>query len=69
MVTLENAVAVIADGFWLAKQALSKVVIEFEKNDAQNIHQKGVCEQLRYDLNQAELNDDFNIDFKTGAHS
>ena len=32
MVTLDNAVAVIADGFWLAKQALNKVVIEFEKS-------------------------------------
>ena len=67
VVTLDNAVAVIADGFWLAKQALNKVVMEFEKNDAQNIHQKGIFEQLRYDLNQAELNDDFNIDFKTGV--
>ena len=67
VVTLDNAVAVIADSFWLAKQALNKVIIEFEKNDAQNIHQKGIFEQLRYDLNQAELNDDFNVDFKKGV--
>ena len=67
MVTLDNAVAVIANGFWLAKQSLNKVFIEFEKNDAQNIHQKGIFEQLKHDLNQAELNDDFEIDFETGV--
>ncbi len=67
MVTLDNAVAVIANGFWLVKQALNKVVIEFEKHDAQNIYKKGIFEQLKHDLNQAELNDDFEIDFEIGV--
>tara|TARA_E500000331_G_scaffold355712_1_gene411926 strand:- start:903 stop:1238 length:336 start_codon:yes stop_codon:yes gene_type:complete len=67
VVTLDNAVAVIANGFWLVKQALNKVVIEFEKHDAQNIYKKGIFEQLKHDLNQAELNDDFEIDFEIGV--
>ena len=49
-VRLDNAVAVVADGYWIAKTALDKMNVTFEKSPNESANQEGVYEQYVRDM-------------------
>lgn len=53
IVNLKGAVAVIADGYWLAKQALNTLTVEFEKTTNDEIGQNDIYERYRQDMEAA----------------
>ncbi|MCJ7467028.1 MAG: molybdopterin-dependent oxidoreductase [Maribacter sp.] len=66
VVQLENAVAVIADGYWLAKTALDKLTIEFEKTGNETVQQADIYAKYLVDLKAAETNGKEKKDVKQG---
>jgi isoquinoline 1-oxidoreductase beta subunit len=66
VVKLESAVAVIADGYWLAKTALDKLEIEFEENGNETVSQSDIYEQYKKDMETAVTKGDEKKDVKTG---
>ncbi|MFT4823795.1 MAG: isoquinoline 1-oxidoreductase beta subunit [Halioglobus sp.] len=53
VVNLENAVAVVADGYWQAKQALSRIDIQWTDTDNDLTSSEGIFEQFQADMNAA----------------
>lgn len=53
VMNMGDFVAVVADGFWQAKQALEAVEITAEKNDADKLDSVGIFAQYRRDLDAA----------------
>ncbi len=53
IVNLDGAVAVIADGYWLAKQALNTLMVEFEKTTNDEIGQNDIYERYLQDMDAA----------------
>ncbi|HMB62152.1 MAG TPA: molybdopterin cofactor-binding domain-containing protein [Eudoraea sp.] len=53
IVNLENAVAVIADGYWLAKTALEKIPVAFEESVHDAVGQDNIYEQYLKDMDAA----------------
>ncbi|WP_149274646.1 xanthine dehydrogenase family protein molybdopterin-binding subunit [Pareuzebyella sediminis] len=51
IVKLEDAVAVIADSYWIAKNALDQVKIVFEENGNESIDQNDIYDQYIRDMN------------------
>lgn len=66
VIHLEEAVAVIADGYWQAQQALKKLNIEFEENDDEARAQSNIMEQFENDMNDALANGKLETDFESG---
>ena len=66
VVNLDNAVAVIADGYWQARKALDKLAIVFEENGNESIEQSDIFEQFASDMDAAIANGDEIVDFETG---
>ena len=66
IVNLEGAVAVIADGYWLAKQALNALTVEFEKTTNDEIGQKDIYERYLQDMDAAILEGKEEKDVKKG---
>ena len=67
VVKLESAVAVIADGYWLAKTALDKLEIEFEENGNETVSQNDIYEKYKKDMDAAIADGDEKKDVKTGS--
>jgi len=66
VVNLGNAVAVIADGYWIAKNALDTLPIEFEKSEYDGINQNNIFEQFSNDMDAALRDDDLKKHHKSG---
>lgn len=66
IVNLEGAVAVIADGYWLAKTALDKLPIAFEENGNEGIGQNDIYDQYVQDMEAAVADGNEEEDIKSG---
>lgn len=66
VVNLEDAVAVVADGYWQAKQALATVDISWTKTANDKISSRGVFEQFQADMDKAAASGDSKTDVKQG---
>ena len=66
VVNLGDAVAVIADGYWQAQQALNKLEIEFEQNGSESIEQGDIFNQFVADMDLATAEGDEISDFEQG---
>ena len=64
VIKLDNAVALVAEGYWQAKQALDKLIIEFTRNDQDTIDQKDIFNQLNDALDKAIKSDNFTTDLE-----
>ena len=49
-VRLDNAVAVVADGYWIAKTALDKMNVTFETSPNESVNQEGIYAQYVRDM-------------------
>jgi isoquinoline 1-oxidoreductase beta subunit len=66
VVNLDDAVAVIADGYWQARKALDKLAVVFEENGDEAVEQSDIFEQFANDMDAAIANGNEIIDFATG---
>lgn len=66
IVNLGDAVAVIADGYWQAKQALDRLAIEFTDSGNENVAQDDIYRQFAAAMDAAIENDDNEIDVERG---
>ncbi|MFT7131180.1 MAG: isoquinoline 1-oxidoreductase beta subunit, partial [Gammaproteobacteria bacterium] len=66
VVNLEDAVAVVADGYWQAKQALAKVDMSWTKTANDMINSSAVFEQFQADMDKAVASGDSKTDLKHG---
>lgn len=66
VIQLEDAVAVVAEGYWEAKQALNQLNIEFEENGNENISQQDISDQFTNDMNAAQAEGKLETDIKKG---
>lgn len=66
IVNLENAVAVIADGYWLAKKALEKIPVTFEESVYDAVGQDDIYEQYLKDMDAAIADGDELEDIQKG---
>jgi isoquinoline 1-oxidoreductase beta subunit len=67
VVNLGNAVAVVADGYWQAKQALEKLPVQFTESGHENVQQEGIFAQFAHDLDAATAHDKNKTDKKVGS--
>lgn len=54
VVSLDDAVAVVADGYWHAKQGLAALDIEWSGNGRDSVTQEGIYAQFRADLDAGD---------------
>jgi isoquinoline 1-oxidoreductase beta subunit len=66
VVDLGDAVAVVADGYWQAQQALNRLAIEFEQNGNETIEQSDIFNQFAADMDAATAGGDEISDFEQG---
>ncbi len=66
VVNLEQAVAVIADGYWQASQALKQIEIKWSTNAADSLGQSDIFDQFSEALDTADAQDDYTTDIKRG---
>jgi isoquinoline 1-oxidoreductase beta subunit len=66
VVNLDDAIAVIADGYWQAKQAIDKLAVEFSDGGNGSTTQDHIFEQFARDLDSATSADREKDDFVSG---
>jgi len=66
VVNLGDAVAVVADGYWQAKQALDKLKIEFEASDNEAVEQSDIFNQFSDDMDAALADGEEIVDKQIG---
>jgi len=66
IVNLEGAVAVIADGYWLAKKAINQLPIEFDKSDNDTVGLNDIYDQYLRDMDAAIAEGNEEKDVKKG---
>jgi isoquinoline 1-oxidoreductase beta subunit len=66
VINLDDAVAVVADGYWQASQALKNVKITWSKTENDEVSSDRVFEQFQTDIQQALDSDEAETDFKVG---
>ncbi len=66
VVHLEDAVAVVAEGYWQAQQALAKVKVQFDDAPARETSQEQIFAQFANDLDRAAASGDFDFDREVG---
>ena len=66
VVNLGDAVAVIADGYWQAKQALDQLDVEFEENGNETIEQSDIFARFEQAMDKAIADGDEITDFASG---
>lgn len=66
VIELDNAVAVVADGYWLAKRALDQLEIEFQASGHEHVTQQDIYEQYSRDLDAALEQGKMETDVKSG---
>lgn len=66
VVNLGDAVAVIADGYWQATQALARLPVQFTRSDDDRRNQDDIYRQFASDLDAATAQDREKVDFRSG---
>lgn len=66
IVRLDNAVAVVADGYWLAKTALDKLKIAYSESGNETVGQKDIYAQYVRDMEASAADGDDEKDIKKG---
>ncbi|MFQ5982631.1 MAG: molybdopterin cofactor-binding domain-containing protein [Woeseiaceae bacterium] len=66
VVKLDDAIAIVADGYWQAQQAVDRIAVEYESSGNANIEQSDIFKQFAANMDRAVENDDQQIDVKTG---
>jgi isoquinoline 1-oxidoreductase beta subunit len=66
VVNLDDAVAVVADGYWQARQALDKLAVVFEEDGNETVEQSEIFEQFSSDMDAAIEHGDEIVDFESG---
>ena len=66
VVDLGDAVAVIADGYWVAKKALGLVGVTFTKRETSSLDSAHLVQQFKDDLDKAQSSMDFEKDIVEG---
>jgi len=66
VVNLGNAVAVIADGYWQASQALDRLDVVFEASANDTVEQSGIFSQFAAAMDAAIASGDEIVDFESG---
>jgi len=66
VINLGDAVAVVADGYWQAKQALDGLDVRFEENGNETIEQSDIYQQFSDDMDAATANDEEITDLEIG---
>ncbi len=66
VVNLGDAVAVVADGYWQASQALDRLPIEFSETGYESIEQSDIFKQFEADMDAATADGQEITDFATG---
>lgn len=66
VVQLDNAVAVIAKGYWQAEQALARLKIQWSESSNSLVSTKSLFKQFKQDMKTAIENGDEKIDFEKG---
>lgn len=66
VVRLDNAVAVVASGYWQASQALQKLDISWSATDTDGLSQDAIFDQFRSDMETTLANNDESFDKNSG---
>jgi isoquinoline 1-oxidoreductase beta subunit len=66
VINLDDAVAVIADGYWQAKTALDALAVEFSDGGNSQVEQGAIFAQFSSDLDRSAAAGDEEIDLETG---
>lgn len=66
VVDLGDAVAVVADGYWQAEQALAALDVTFTETGNEQVDQDDIFEQFAAALDRARAEDDFDTDLRRG---
>ncbi|MGY8794569.1 MAG: molybdopterin cofactor-binding domain-containing protein, partial [Woeseiales bacterium] len=66
VINLGDAVAVVADGYWQAKQALDRLEVKFEENGNETVEQSEIYHQFATDMDAATANNDEIADLEIG---
>ncbi len=66
VVQLENAVAVVADGYWEARKALNKLAVSFEESPHDAVSQDDIYSQYASDMDRAKADGDDQPDVEKG---
>ena len=66
VISLDNAVAVIADGYWQAKKALDALDVEFSDGGNSQVEQTTIFSQFASDLDSAAATGDEEVDLESG---
>lgn len=66
VINLGDAVAIIADNFWLAKEAIARLPIQFEASANDKVNQSDIYSQYASDMDAALSNNDLKTYFKSG---
>ncbi|MFQ5549109.1 MAG: molybdopterin cofactor-binding domain-containing protein [Woeseia sp.] len=66
VVNLGDAVAIVADGYWQARQAVDKIAIEYAPSGNGDVEQSDIYKQFAADMDRANEQRDQQIDFKKG---
>ncbi len=66
VVNLDDAVAVVADGYWQAKQALAAVEVSWTNADGENMNSASLFDQFQSDMEEATLSGEANLDLEEG---
>lgn len=61
VVQLEEAVGIIADGYWIAKSAVDSLIVEYQQDGAEKVNQAQLIEGLQQALDQGEMTTDFEV--------
>ena len=66
IVNLDDAIAVVADGYWQARQALKKVAIQWTSTDHDTVSSEGITGRFRADLDAAQQSNSGKSDVSHG---
>ena len=66
VISLDNAVAVVADGYWAAKQAVESLKIEWSKTENEQKSSGSIFDQFSQAIDEAITNDDLEKESKEG---
>jgi isoquinoline 1-oxidoreductase beta subunit len=66
VVNLDDAVAVVADGYWQARQALAAVVVSWTESDSENVSSESLFKQFQDDMKHAKKSGKSNTDLEIG---
>lgn len=67
VINLGDAVAVVADGYWQAKQALDRLDVTFEENGNETIEQSDIYQQFVADMDAATADKNEIVDLEIGT--